>query len=212
MEHILSLFPDLTDLQQKQLETIGELYPELNQQVNVISRKDIEHIFEHHILHALLIGKYMNFVPNAEVLDLGTGGGFPGVPLAIMFPQTHFTLVDGTRKKIGVVKEIIEQAGIKNVRAQHIRAEDIKTHKFDFVTCRAVASIDKLVNWSRRLLKTKEQHAIPNGLLAWKGGDVEKELQLLGKKEYTEIYPLGPLVPEELAEYYEEKYIIYVQR
>ena len=207
MEILLKYFPQLTEQQQQQLVKLGTLYHEWNQKINVISRKDIDNLYAHHILHSLGIARLIHFAPGAEILDLGTGGGLPGIPLAIFFPQTKFTLIDGTRKKITVVEEIVGALELGNVSARHIRAEELK-HKFDFVTCRAVASLDKLVDWSFPLIKRAQQHALPNGLIALKGGDVKSEIKALPRSAYSEVYPLSDFFDEE---YYQEKYIIYVQ-
>ena len=207
MEDILKYFPQLTEQQQQQLARLGPLYREWNQKINVISRKDIDNLYAHHILHSLGIARLIHFAPGAEILDLGTGGGLPGIPLAIFFPKTRFTLIDGTRKKVLVVEEIVGALGLTNVSARHIRAEELK-QKFDFVICRAVASLDKLVAWSFPLIKNKQQHALPNGLITLKGGDIQAELDALPRGSYTEVYPLSDFFDEE---YYQEKYILYVQ-
>ncbi|MCB9295746.1 MAG: 16S rRNA (guanine(527)-N(7))-methyltransferase RsmG [Lewinellaceae bacterium] len=208
METLLKYFPKLTELQQQQLAQLGPLYQEWNQKINVISRKDIDNLYAHHILHCLGITRLIHFAPGAEILDLGTGGGLPGIPLAIFFPQVAFTLVDGTRKKIMVAEEIIGTLGLANARACHIRAEELK-QKFDFVVCRAVASLDKLVGWSFPLIKSQQRHALPNGLITLKGGDIKAEIKALPRGSYTEVYPLSDFFDEA---YYQEKYIIYVQR
>ncbi len=207
MQRILDYFPQLTPLQQSQLEQLAPLYREWNEQINVISRKDIDHLYEHHVLHALSIARVVQFAPGAEVLDLGTGGGFPGIPLAILFPETRFWLVDGRGKKIKVVQAVAEALELKNVRAMHSRAEELK-HHFDFVVSRAVARLDKVLNWSWSLLKKKQQHGLPNGLIALKGGNVMEEIIELHNKHYTELYPLKDFFEES---YFEEKYIVYVQ-
>lgn len=207
MEEILKYFPELNPSQIDQLNQLGPLYKEWNQKINLISRKDIDNIYPHHILHSLAIAKVISFVPNAEILDLGTGGGLPGIPLAIFFPATQFTLIDGTRKKIGVVQDIISKLDLKNVRALPIRSEEVKK-KFDFVICRAVASLDKLVNWSSRLIKSQHLHAIPNGLITLKGGKLKEELKALPKSIYVEEYALTDFFKES---YFEEKFALYVQ-
>jgi 16S rRNA (guanine527-N7)-methyltransferase len=207
MNTIEAYFPELTENQKAQLAQLGPLYREWNQKINVISRKDIENIYDHHILHSMAIAKIIHFLPGAKVLDLGTGGGLPGIPLAILFPETQFTLIDGTRKKITVVSEIAEALKLENVTARHIRAEELKM-KFDFVVCRAVASLDKLVEWSFRLISDQQKHILPNGLITLKGGDLRAEIKSLGRGSYAEAYPLKDFYIEE---YYEEKSAIYVQ-
>ncbi|MCB0570224.1 MAG: 16S rRNA (guanine(527)-N(7))-methyltransferase RsmG [Phaeodactylibacter sp.] len=207
MEIILKYFPKLTEVQQARFAQLEPLYREWNDKINVISRKDIDNLYTHHILHSLALAKVVSFKPGAEILDLGTGGGFPGIPLAILFPQARFTLIDGTRKKVLVVEEISRAIGLANVEALHIRAEEVK-QRFDFVVSRAVASLDKLVAWSFPLIKQKQQHALPNGLLALKGGDVKSEIKALPRGSYTETHPLSKFFSEE---YYLEKYAIYTQ-
>jgi 16S rRNA (guanine527-N7)-methyltransferase len=207
MDLILKYFPDLTDLQKEQFEKLGPLYTEWNQNINVISRKDIENLYPHHILHSLAIGKKINFKSGTEILDLGTGGGMPGIPLAILFPEVKFTLVDGTRKKIHVVNEIVEAIGLKNVTAIQVRAEELK-QKFDFVVCRAVTTLDKLYYWSLRLVHDDQKHGLPNGLITLKGGNVKDEIKSLPKRSYTETWPVQKVFPEY---FFEEKVMVYVQ-
>lgn len=200
-------FPNLTDKQKEQFAALEGLYQEWNAKINVISRKDTENIYERHVLHSLCIAKLIEFKSGSSVLDLGTGGGFPGIPMAILFPKTQFTLIDGTKKKIMVVKEVAEAIGLKNVRPKHLRAEEC-TERFDFVITRAVAGADKLLNWSRRLIKKRQEHTLPNGIIALKGGDIAKEAELMGNKEYFETYPLRDLIDREL---FDEKYLLYIQ-
>jgi len=208
MDILLHYFPNLPEDQLKQFEALEPLYRDWNAKINVISRKDIDNLYEHHILHSLAIPKVLHFEPGAEILDLGTGGGFPGIPLAIVFPEVQFTLIDGTRKKIKVVQEVAEALGLKNVTAKQERAEEMKNQRFDFVVSRAVAKLEQLIPWSNRLLKNKHQHALPNGLLTLKGGDIKAELAELPTHEYVEVFPLSDFFEES---YYEEKYLIYVQ-
>ncbi len=207
MDIILKYFPKLSEKQKEQFAQLEPLYKEWNQKINVISRKDIDNLYPHHILHSLAIARLAFFAPGAEILDLGTGGGLPGIPLAILFPETQFTLVDGTRKKVLVANEIIQAIGLKNAQSRQVRAEEMK-EKFDFVVCRAVASLDKLVEWSFPRIKKKQQHALPNGLITLKGGDIESEIKALPKSSYTEYYPLSDFFEEK---YFQEKYVVYVQ-
>ncbi len=207
MQIILDYFPDLTHAQISQLEALEELYKEWNTKINVISRKDIENLYERHVFHSLTIAKILPFEPGAKILDLGTGGGFPGIPLAILFPETQFKLIDGTRKKITVVQEVINAIGLNNAVGLHIRAEELK-EKFDFVVCRAVAPLEKLVLWSQRLIRQKQMHFMPNGLLTLKGGNLKEEIKALPKGEYVELFPLYEIFEEP---YFEEKYLVYVQ-
>ena len=207
MEAISKYFPELSELQLQQLVQLPTLYKEWNDKINVVSRKDIENIIERHILHSLAIAKVITFLPDAEILDLGTGGGFPGIPLAIFFPETQFQIIDGTGKKIKVANEVIEALGLKNIKAKHMRSEEVK-HHFDFVICRAVASLDKLVRWSFPLLKKKQVHAIPNGLITLKGGNIKAEIKALPRNEYVEIYPISDYFEED---FFEEKCAVYVQ-
>jgi len=207
MKTIQKYFPSLTDLQIDQLSKLQDLYVDWNAKINVISRKDIDNLYLHHVLHSMAIAKFTQFLPGADILDLGTGGGFPGIPLAILFPETNFFLADGTKKKIKVVNEVIDTLDLKNARGHQQRAEELKI-KFDFVVCRAVTTIDKLVMWSREIIKEEQEHGQPNGLIALKGGNIKEELKLLPKKEYTEIVKLSSYFKEE---YFEGKHILYVQ-
>src|SRR5690606_15637433 len=159
-EIIFTHFPHLTDLQKDQFELLGGLYREWNEKINVVSRKDIDALYTHHILHSLAIAKFIQFAPGSKVFDLGTGGGFPGIPLAIRFPETQFILADGTGKKIMVVNSIIESLGLQNARGIAQRAEEVKT-KFDFVVTRAVAKADKLLPWSRRIIHKNHKNTYP---------------------------------------------------
>lgn len=208
MQTILQHFPKLSEKQIAQFEQLGPLYEEWNQQINVISRKDIEQLYDHHILHSLGIAKVVNFKSGSKVLDLGTGGGLPGIPLAILFPAVKFKLVDGRGKKIKVVNAIAETLGLTNVEGQHIRAEELK-EKFDFIVCRGVTSLDRLTLWSKKLLGAQEHNAVPNGLLALKGGNIKKEIKLLPKGEYAETVKLTNFFKDE---WFIEKYVVYVQR
>lgn len=209
MELIKKYFPKLTGIQINQYDKLWELYQDWNKKINVISRKDIDNLYINHVLHSLCIAKYIKFLPETKVLDLGTGGGFPAIPLAIMFPEVRFTAVDGTRKKIMVVQEVADALGLSNIKAVHARAEEHK-EQFEFVVTRAVATADKLVAWTERSIDFDNQrHAQPNGIIALKGGNVSSETKMLSKKSYTETTPLVSLIPESA---YEEKYLLYIQR
>jgi len=207
MRTILQHFPRLTSEQRAQFERLGPLYREWNEKINVISRRDIDNLYPHHILHSLGIAKILTFQKHARILDLGTGGGLPGIPLAILYPEAQFTLIDGTRKKIKVVEEISQAIGLKNIKAKHQRAEELKG-KFDFVVCRAVARLEKLVAWSLPLLRDKQQHALPNGLLTLKGGRLKEEIKELSGGAYVEQFPLSDYFE---GLYFEQKYVLYVQ-
>jgi len=211
MKLLNKYFPNLDSEQIARFERLVPLYTEWNAKINVVSRQDIENLEERHILHSLAIAKVIQFKPEANILDLGTGGGFPGIPLAILFPETKFTLVDGTGKKIRVVQEVADALGLKNVIALHARAEELKMNgQFDFVLSRGVATLDKLLIWSQRLLKKKHLHAYPNGIVALKGGDLRAEIAALpGKGDtYTEVFPIRDFFREE---FFEEKFAVYVQ-
>jgi 16S rRNA (guanine527-N7)-methyltransferase len=211
MDLLKKYFPNLPAEQVALFERLPALYSEWNDKINVISRQDIENLEERHILHSLAVAAFFQFKPDARVLDLGTGGGFPGIPLAIMFPAVSFTLVDGTGKKIRVVQEIAAALDLKNVEARHARVEELRMFgQFDFVLSRGVAPIDKLLNWSKKLLKTRHKHAYPNGIIALKGGDLRKETDALpGKgKNYTEIFPIREKFTEP---FFDEKFVLYVQ-
>ncbi len=209
MELILKYFPNLTDQQIDQYTQLGALYHEWNDKINVISRKDIDNLYPNHVLHSLCLAKFISFKPETKVLDLGTGGGFPAIPLAIFFPEVTFTAVDGTRKKIKVVQEVADAIGLKNIIPLHARAEEHK-EEFEFVVTRAVAAADKLVTWTEKRISLENQrHSLPNGIIALKGGNVKKELEGLSKKSYTETTRLIDLIPEAI---FEEKYVLYIQR
>ncbi|HHM20914.1 MAG TPA: 16S rRNA (guanine(527)-N(7))-methyltransferase RsmG [Bacteroidetes bacterium] len=208
MEIIEKYFPKLTDDQRRQFFALGHLYRIWNEKVNLISRKDIENLYLRHVLHSLAIAKVFTFKAGSDLLDLGTGGGFPGIPLAILFPNAEFLLIDGTLKKIKAVDNIIEQLGLENAFTRQVRAEELKKKQFDFVLTRAVAPLPQLRLWTRRLFKEKEQNAMPNGLITLKGGNIEKEIKALPPGEYTEVYPVSDFFEEE---YFKEKYIVYLQ-
>jgi 16S rRNA (guanine527-N7)-methyltransferase len=176
METILKNFPNLTEIQIEQFSKLAALYKFWNEQINVISRKDIDEIYTHHILHSLGIAKVQSFLPNSKVLDIGTGGGFPGIPLAILFPETQFYLVDSIGKKIKVVNEVSTALGLTNIKAEHMRAELVK-EEFDFIVSRAVTKMDDFVKWTKGKIAKKQRHELKNGILYLKGGDLTEELQ-----------------------------------
>lgn len=196
MEEILKQFPNLTDLQKSQFAQLEALYTEWNGKINVISRKDIEELYTRHVLHSLGIAKVMEFLPGAKVLDVGTGGGFPGIPLAILFPKTDFYLVDVIAKKIKVVQEVAKALGLKNVRAEQKRAENIK-EEFDFIVSRAVTNMPDFVKWVRGKIKKDQKHALPNGILYLKGGDLTEELSVFQK---VTLYNLSDYFADEFFE------------
>lgn len=197
-------FPDLSEIQISQFEKLEELYNEWNEKINVISRKDMESLYEKHILHSLGIAKVMEFAPGTKVLDIGTGGGFPGIPLAIIFPEVNFTLVDSIGKKITVVKEVAEAIGLKNVSALHARAEDLKD-KFHFVVSRAVTRMPVFLIWLKGKFDKEEFNPKPNGVLYLKGGDLTEELE--GLK--TELFDLQNYFE---GDFFETKKVVYLSK
>lgn len=211
MKAIERYFPGLSPLQYERFDRLPVLYADWNAKINVISRQDIDNLEERHVLHSLAIAKAFQFLSGAHLLDLGTGGGFPGIPLAILFPEVRFTLVDGTGKKIKVVQEIAQALGLNNVKVQHCRAEDLKSlYAFDFVLSRGVAPLGKLLSWSQRLLKKKHQHPYPNGIIALKGGNIQPEIDALpgDGRTYTEIFPISNWFSEP---FFVEKWVVYMQ-
>jgi len=184
MEEILKYFPEITDLQKEQFQKLFDLYQDWNAKINVISRKDIDELYVRHVLHSLAIAKIQKFEAGTYVLDVGTGGGFPGIPLAILFPETRFYLIDVILKKINVVKAVAEALGLKNVRAEQIRAENVKGD-FDFIVSRAVTNMPDFVSWIKDKIKKQNKHELKNGILYLKGGDLTEELRPFPKaKEY----------------------------
>ncbi|MCQ2189830.1 MAG: 16S rRNA (guanine(527)-N(7))-methyltransferase RsmG [Paludibacteraceae bacterium] len=195
MSIITKYFPKLTDEQKSQFEALDALYQDWNSKINVISRKDMDNFYEHHVLHSLGIAKFTNFVPGTEILDLGTGGGFPAIPLAIMFPEVKFHAIDGVGKKIKVLNAVAEAIGLKNIVGEHLRAEDVK-NKYDYVVSRAVMQMPDLMKLARPLLKPQASSALPAGVIALKGGDLSEELKPLGKNAAV----------ESLSIYFEEEF------
>lgn len=201
---ILSYFPELTVEQQQQFEQLDALYRDWNAKINVISRKDINQLYEHHVLHSLAIAKVINFRPDTEILDFGTGGGFPGIPLAILFPKCRFTLIDGTGKKIRVAQEISQAIGLKNCTPKHLRGEDEKG-KYDFVVSRAVMPLPDLVKIVRKNISSTQRNALPNGVLCLKGGNLQAELMPF--RRVVETTEISTFFSEE---WFKEKNIIYL--
>lgn len=197
-------FPTLTEKQLEQFELLFPLYKEWNEKINVISRKDIDNIMLHHVLHSLAIAKIVDFKPGTEILDVGTGGGFPGIPLAILFPECQFLLVDSTGKKIKVVEEIAKALGLQNVQAKHARAEDID-QDFEFVVSRAVTRITPFYYWIHKKISPNHFHPLRNGILYLKGGDLKEELEEFGKKH--KLYDLSTIFEED---FFETKKVLYV--
>ena len=201
---ITKYFRDISEEQCRQLEALYDLYQDWNSKINVISRKDIDNLYEHHVLHSLAIAKAIRFKDGSEILDFGTGGGFPGVPLAIMFPNCRFHLIDGTGKKIRVATEVANAIGLKNCHPEHKRGEEEKG-KYDFVVSRAVMPLPDLERIVRKNISTKQRNAIPNGIICLKGGNVESEIQPFRK--YTEVTEISQWFREE---WFKEKYVIYL--
>ena len=204
MDIILKYFPNLSEVQQQQFAALYDLYTDWNSKINVISRKDITKLYEHHVLHSLGIAKVMQFRPETTVMDLGTGGGFPGIPLAILFPETHFHLVDSIGKKVKVATEIANAIGLKNVTTRHCRAEEEK-QLFDFVVSRAVMPLTDLLKIIRKNIKKEQHNALPNGLICLKGGELEREVMPV--KHQTLMYDLKDYFEEE---FFETKKVVYV--
>lgn len=202
---IAKYFPDLTDVQQTQFDALDALYNDWNAKINVISRKDIQNLYEHHVLHSLGIAKVIQFTAGTEVMDLGTGGGFPGIPLAILFPEVKFHLVDSIGKKVRVAADIAKQIGLTNVTTAHRRAEEEK-HLFDFVVSRAVMPLGDLIRICRKNIKRKQQSALPNGLICLKGGELETEAHPFEKEAM--LWNLNDFFSEE---FFETKKVVYVQ-
>ena len=200
---IFKYFPNLSEQQQEQFNKLEHLYKDWNQKINVVSRKDIDELYLRHVLPSLGIAKIITFRPNASVLDVGTGGGFPGLPLAILFPETRFTLVDAIGKKIKVVNEVISGLELKNVTTRHARVEGLEG-QFDFIVSRAVAAMPTFVHWVKGRIKKKSVHPLKNGILYLKGGDLTEEL-----KNYTtaQLFPLGDLFEEA---FFETKMLVYL--
>ena len=204
MKTILKYFTALTEEQQRQLEMLDALYREWNAKINVISRKDIDNLYEHHVLHSIAIAKIANFRPGTKILDFGTGGGFPGVPLAILFPECQFKLIDGTGKKIRVAQEVCNAIGLKNCQPTHLRGEEEKG-KYDFIVSRAVMPLPDLVKIVTKNVAREQHNALPNGIICLKGGDLQEET-----RPYRNIVETTEISQFFDEEWFKEKYIIYL--
>jgi 16S rRNA (guanine527-N7)-methyltransferase len=211
MEVILKYFSDFTEQQLNQFKALEPLYKDWNSKINIISRKDIDGLYEKHVLHSLSIAAAFDFADGAQIIDIGTGGGFPGIPLAIFFPKVHFHLVDSIAKKLKVVEAVAKEIDLKNITTQHTRAEEINSRKFDFAVSRAVAPLRDLWKWSKPLIKNpKSQISNPKlapGLICLKGGDLAQEISESGTRPH--IVEICEIFPEES---FREKYILYVPR
>ncbi|MCQ2300389.1 MAG: 16S rRNA (guanine(527)-N(7))-methyltransferase RsmG [Bacteroidales bacterium] len=205
MDLILKYFPDLTERQKEQFAAMPTLYEDWNSKINVISRKDMENFVEHHVLHSLAIAKVQPFKSMAEILDVGTGGGFPGIPLAVMFPEARFLLVDSIGKKIKVVQAVADALDLKNVRAEHTRVEQIPEKDFDFIVSRAVTDLSQFVGWVRGRVSDVNYHKLKNGILYLKGGDLDQELAPFKKK--ITLYDIPQFYEEE---FFETKKVIHL--
>lgn len=197
-------FPKLTEQQHQQFAALDALYHEWNEKINVISRKDIDNLYEHHVLHSLGIARMLSFKPGTQILDFGTGGGFPGIPLAILFPECHFKLIDGTGKKIRVAQEVCKAIGLTNCEPEHLRGEDEKG-KYDFIVSRAVMQLPDLVKIVRKNVVKEQKNALPNGILCLKGGHIDAEVA-----PYRRIVQVQPLSDWFSEEWFKEKYCIYL--
>ena len=204
MNKIQQYFPQLTAEQLHQVALLDELYRDWNAKINVISRKDIDNLYEHHVLHSMAIAKMINFRPGTRILDFGTGGGFPGIPLAILFPECQFKLIDGTGKKIRVAQEVAQAIGLKNCEPTHLRGEEEKG-KYDFVVSRAVMPLPDLVKIAKKNIAKESHNALPNGIICLKGGNLESELQ-----PYRKIVETAELSQWFSEEWFKEKYVIYL--
>lgn len=204
MNSILKYFPEISDKQKKQFADLYDLYLDWNSKINVISRKDIENLYEHHVLHSLAISEIISFKNGSKVLDVGTGGGFPGIPLAILFPETNFTLIDSIGKKIKVGTEVAAAIGLKNTTLKHLRIQEEK-EKFDFVVSRAVMPLGDLVKLIQKNVSAKHQNVLPNGLICLKGGELQHEIQAFKNK--AEVFEISDYFNEE---YFKTKKIVYL--
>ena len=204
MNIIQKYFPQLSAEQLHQVALLDELYRDWNAKINVISRKDIDNLYEHHVLHSMAIAKMVNFRPGTRILDFGTGGGFPGIPLAILFPECQFKLIDGTGKKIRVAQEVAQAIGLKNCTPVHLRGEEEKD-KYDFIVSRAVMPLPDLVKIVKKNIAKEQKNALPNGIICLKGGNLDAELQ-----PYRKLVEKAELSQWFGEEWFKEKYVIYL--
>ncbi len=206
VKELKNYVPFINDQQEEKLSHLVKLFPEWNEQINLISRKDIQHLINRHVLHSLFLANIIQFKEGTRIFDLGTGGGFPGLPLAILFPEVEFTLVDARAKKIKVVKALAKELKLDNVTALHVRAED-HVGKYDFIVTRAVAKIHMLYDWTNKLIREQHINMIPNGMFAWKGPDYKDEAHYKKYRSMIDEYPLRDFCDDE---HYQEKFIIYL--
>ena len=204
MERILRYFPDISEEQRRQIGALDELYRDWNAKINVISRKDIDHLYEHHVLHSMAIAKIIQFRAGTKILDFGTGGGFPGIPLAILFPECTFKLIDGTGKKIRVAQEVCDAIGLKNCHPEHLRGEEEKG-KYDFIVSRAVMPLPDLMKIVKKNVAKEQRNALPNGVICLKGGNLQAETY-----PYRNIVEISAISTFFQEEWFKEKNIIYL--
>ena len=207
MDIILKYFGDFTEKQVEQFASLDELYKEWNRKINVISRKDIDSLYLKHVLHSLSIAAVINFLPDTQIIDVGTGGGFPGVPLAIFFPEVQIHLVDSIAKKLTIIKAVSESIGLTNITTQHIRAEEIKNRQFDFAVSRAVAPIKDLMYWVNPLIKKTSRNSFVNGLICLKGGDLAQEISESNVR--PRMIPISTIFNEP---FFEEKFLLHIPK
>ncbi len=206
MDKVLHYFPGLSDKQKTQFAALESLYREWNARINVISRKDIDQLYERHVLHSLAIAKVLTFSPGTKILDVGSGGGFPGIPLAILFPEARFHLIDSIGKKVLVIREVTQALQLDNITSQKIRAEELHG-SYDFIVSRAVTALPVFVRWVKNLIDRENRNRLPNGILYLKGGDIKKELKVTGLK-YT-AFPINQFFSEI---FFEEKFVVHLYK
>lgn len=204
-EIIRQYFPQLSTLQLERLDYLGEFYREWNDKINLISRKDIDNLYENHILHSLSIAKVIQFQSFTHVLDVGTGGGFPGIPLAILFPKSRFHLIDSIQKKIKVVNALIEELELQNVKAEHKRVQQVHGKTYDFVVSRGVTKLPQLMEWTKKLVTKEHYNTLKNGLIVLKGGNLEEEIK--AAKRRVKVFPIKDFYD---LDFYAEKYVLHV--